>query len=263
MNNNNLLLGGLALAGVGAIYLSNNKKALNKTKKTIGLSGVYDPGILKCVFMAGGTGSGKSFVASQLFGINKNSFVASGLKIVNSDLAFERGLKEANIDSRELANIEKNDPKLWEEIGVNIRGKAKNITEKQQQIYESGKLGLLVDGTGDDYDKMRIKKALAQQKGYDTYMVFVNTSLNIALERNRNRKRRLSDEMVKDKWESAQKNKAKYKKLFGKNLVEVENSKPGIPEAKIQKTIDRFLKEPVRNPIGKRWVKNQLLKKKN
>ena len=31
--------------------------------------GVYDKGILKAVFMAGGPGSGKSFVAKQLFGI--------------------------------------------------------------------------------------------------------------------------------------------------------------------------------------------------
>ena len=33
--------------------------------------GVYDKGILKAVFMAGGPGSGKSYVASQIFGIPK------------------------------------------------------------------------------------------------------------------------------------------------------------------------------------------------
>ena len=59
--------------------------------------GVDDPGILKCVFMAGGPGSGKSFTAMEIFGIDKklkSSFSATGLKNVNSDSAFEAGLKK-------------------------------------------------------------------------------------------------------------------------------------------------------------------------
>ena len=56
--------------------------------------GVDDPGILKCVFMAGGPGSGKSYTAKEIFGVGKSltaSFSASGLKLVNSDTAFEKG----------------------------------------------------------------------------------------------------------------------------------------------------------------------------
>ena len=52
--------------------------------------GVYDPGILKCIFLAGGPGSGKSFTANEIFGVGKgvfNSVSAGGLKIVNSDSA--------------------------------------------------------------------------------------------------------------------------------------------------------------------------------
>ena len=55
------------------------------------IEGVDDPGILKCVFMAGGPGSGKSFTM-EIFGIDKklkSSFSATGLKNVNSDSAFE------------------------------------------------------------------------------------------------------------------------------------------------------------------------------
>ena len=48
--------------------------------------GVFDKGILKAVFMAGGPGSGKSYVAGQIFGIPKKVNVSySGLKSVNSD----------------------------------------------------------------------------------------------------------------------------------------------------------------------------------
>ena len=50
--------------------------------------GVYDPGIFKAFFLAGGPGSGKTFVTRSAFG-------GTGLKLVNSDASFERGLKKA------------------------------------------------------------------------------------------------------------------------------------------------------------------------
>ncbi len=54
--------------------------------KQLLLEGVYDKGILKAVFMAGGPGSGKSYVASQIFGIPKKINVsASGMKTFKSD----------------------------------------------------------------------------------------------------------------------------------------------------------------------------------
>ena len=57
---------------------------------TILNEGVYDPGILKCVFLAGGPGSGKSTVANEIFGIGKGLTTVSyqGLKSVNSDTAY-------------------------------------------------------------------------------------------------------------------------------------------------------------------------------
>ena len=53
--------------------------------------GVYDPNILKAIFLAGGPGSGKSYAASKVFGVADimKSTSATGLKQVNSDPAFE------------------------------------------------------------------------------------------------------------------------------------------------------------------------------
>ena len=116
--------------------------------------GVDDPGILKCVFMAGGPGSGKSFTAMEIFGIDKklkSSFSATGLKTVNSDSAFEAGLKKNGIDPKDLARIEKEDAELWDKITKvpgGIRDKAKQITQKQKAFYEAGRLGMIIDGTG-------------------------------------------------------------------------------------------------------------------
>ena len=48
--------------------------------------GIYDPNIFKAVFLAGGPGSGKSFVVGKTLG-------GLGLTIINSDEPFERYLK--------------------------------------------------------------------------------------------------------------------------------------------------------------------------
>ncbi len=48
------------------------------------LEGVNDPGIFKAVFLAGGPGSGKTFVVKQLGGIpDKLNISHSGMKMVN------------------------------------------------------------------------------------------------------------------------------------------------------------------------------------
>ena len=52
------------------------------------IEGVYDPNIFKAFFLAGGPGSGKSFVVRRATG-------GLGLKIVNSDTAFEKLLKKS------------------------------------------------------------------------------------------------------------------------------------------------------------------------
>ena len=100
--------------------------------------GVNDPGILKAFFMAGGPGSGKSFVAAELFGLPKAENMGSvsydlGLKLVNSDQAFELLLKKANIDMGELMNIKDKDPGAWDKA-MAVRDRAKKITKALVKI---------------------------------------------------------------------------------------------------------------------------------
>ena len=38
---------------------------------------VFDKSILKCIFMAGGPGSGKSFVAAELFGMPNDHAIST------------------------------------------------------------------------------------------------------------------------------------------------------------------------------------------
>jgi cytidylate kinase len=225
------------------------------------IEGVDDPGILKCVYMAGGPGSGKSYTSKELFGIDKTfnaSFAASGLKVVGSDIAFEKLLKDNGINPKDLAKIESEDPELWKKITVDpdgIREKAKRLTKQQKTFYEAGRLGLIMDGTGAEFEKIKKQKQHAESLGYDCFMVFVNTSLEVALERNKERDRTLPDNLVKKMWSDVQENMGKFQSLFGSNnFIIVDNTIYGPPSSNIRKAINRFVSMPVRNEIGKKWI---------
>ncbi len=233
------------------------------------LEGVDDPGILKCVFMAGGPGSGKSFTAMEIFGIDKklkSSFSATGLKTVNSDSAFEQSLKKNGIDPKDLARIEREEPELWNKITATpggIRDKAKKLTAKQKKFYEAGRLGMIIDGTGHQYAKIAKNKKHAESLGYDTYMVFVNTSLEVAQERNQQRERILPDDLLEKSWKDVQNNLGKFQNLFGGNFRIVDNTvyKPIAKE--VQKAVNRFIRKPVYNKIGVKWIETARALKKS
>jgi len=234
------------------------------------LEGVDDPGILKCVFLAGGPGSGKSFTAKEIFGVGKSftsSFSSYGLKLVNSDTAFEAELKKNGINPKDLGKIEKEDPTLWDMITKNpggIRDKAKNITQQQQSFYEAGRLGLIIDGTGDEYSKIKKKKDHAESLGYDCYMVFVNTSLEVAQERNAKRDRTLPESLVSEIWKACQQNLGKFHNLFGGNFAIVDNTVYKPVDTAVQKAVTQFITKPIKNRIGLKWVDTaRALKKSN
>ena len=223
--------------------------------------GVDDPGILKCIFLAGGPGSGKSFTAKEIFGVGKSdiaSVSAGGLKVISSDTAFEQALKKNGIDPKDLANIEKSDPNFWAyiagETGDSIRNKAKEITQKQQAFYEAGRLGMIIDGTGDEVLKIRNKMDKAEKLGYDCYMVFVNTSLEVAIKRNAERSRSLPESLVREVWSKCQENMGKFQGMFGNNFIIVDNTEYHPISKSVQKQVDAFLRKPIQNPIGKKWI---------
>ena len=210
--------------------------------------------------MAGGPGSGKSFVAGELFDFAKGAAssvsYATGLKIVNSDNAFEKMMREAGIDPGKLADYAK-DPDKWAEV-MQIRARAKGLTRKLQDNYIYGRLGQVIDGTGKDFTKIRDNRSIYQDLGYDTYMVFVNTSLEVALERNSARDRSVPDDLVKQMWQDVQSNLGKFQNLFGSGkMLIVDNSSYDNKDviAKVEKEINKHLKTSIENPLGRIWLR--------
>ena len=218
--------------------------------------GVYDPGIFKAVFTAGGPGSGKSFAASTLFGMpEKMPFVsAQGLKGVNTDKAFEVLLKKAGLGT----NLSKMTPDQFTK-SQELRKVAKRVVVTQTTNYINGKLGLLIDGTGHNSSKIAKKKDMLEKFGYDCFMIFVNTTLEIALERNANRERVLPDNVVKEYWTDCQQNLGKFQSMFGaSNMLIVDNSKHQDFPKHVKKAASSFVRKPIQNKIAKAWIKKEL-----
>ena len=233
-----------------------------KTFESFLEEGVNDPCILKAFFMAGGPGSGKSYVASELFALPKSDDFGTvsydnGLKLVNSDKNFEFLLKKANIDMAELMDLKNKSPEEWEKA-MQIRDRAKKLTGNMQDMYIKGRLGMIIDGTGKNYKKIEGQVERLRSLGYDCYMVFVNTSLAVAQERNAARPRKLPTDMVTKMWDEVQQNIGKFQRLFkSKRFEVVDNSEYGdtTPIDMVSKEIRKFMAQPVSNPIGKQWLK--------
>ena len=238
--------------------------------------GVFDKGILKAVFMAGGPGSGKSYVASQLFGIPKKMNISiGGLKSVNSDTEFEFLLKKFGFETFGTGklDIDKWPDEVFDAIAggdedsetMTVRKKAKLLTKARKEKYMEGRLGMIIDGTGHNYAKLKKEKDQLEKMGYDCYMVFVNTSLPVALKRNSERARRLPKDILTKSWKDVQANLGKFQGLFGSNFAVVDNSKflnPDDAQKKFgmitKKYINKFISKPIKNHIGKKWVQHNL-----
>lgn len=212
--------------------------------------GVYDPNIFKAFFLAGGPGSGKSYV------VKKTTKFAGGLRMVNSDDVFEKMLKDAGLEATP--------EDIYSDQGQEIRGRAKKTTKIRQQNYVNGRLGMIIDGTGKDYDKIANQSGALKGLGYDTYMIFVNTSLDVAQERNKMRKRTLPEKEVEMMWNAVQQNMGKFQRHFGnKNFIIVDNNDAGEDVFKeIEKKIRQRLRDPIKNHLAKQWIQSELEKKK-
>jgi len=210
--------------------------------------GVYDPNIFKAIFMAGGPGSGKSYVA-------KRTTSGLGLKMVNSDDIYEKMLNDAGMEATP--------ENIYSDKGQEIRGRAKGVTSRMKGNFLDGRLGLIIDGTGKDYDKIAKQVQGLKLLGYECYMIFVNTSLDTAQEQNKKRKRTLPEKEVATMWNDVQSNIGGFQRLFGNsNFIVVDNNMAGEDIfAKVWKRCMLLIRKKVTNRIAKSWIAKELAKK--
>ena len=210
--------------------------------------GVYDPNIFKAIYLAGGPGSGKSYVVRRTTG-------GTGLKIVNSDEAFEILLKKAGLSL-------KMPPEEFERKEV-VRKRAKDITIKKHANFVEGRLGMIIDGTGKNADGIQRSKNQLEELGYDTYMIFVNTSLDVALQRNADRPRSLDEKIVVESWKAVQNNIGTFSNMFRQGFIVVDNNDATEDILKgVWKRVQGLLRKKVTNTRAKNWIAMELAKKR-
>ena len=219
-----------------------------KLERFIIKEGLYDPGIFKAFFLAGGPGSGKTYVTSKITG-------GLGLKNVNSDTAFEKALKKAGLS----LDMPPDEEKERDEI----RARSKSLTAKRLDLYIMGRLGLIIDSTARDVQKIEKGLAALKRLGYDTYMIFVNTSLDVALARNARRERSIPEYITTNSWNGVQSNMGKFQRLFGmSNFLVVDNNKSDLELTtltmnRVSKEVRKYMKAPIQSYIAKRWMASE------
>ena len=223
--------------------------------------GVHDKGIFKAIFLAGGPGSGKDYVLD-------NTLAGHGMTEINSDKALEFLMDKKGLNKTMPAS---------EKVARDVeRGKAKNMTELRQRLALHGRNGVIINGTGDDAEKIKKIKGRLEELGYDTAMIMVNTRDEVSASRNVERGQRggrsVPETIRKQKWQSVQNSRADLAKLFGDKYVEFDNSedlrsaKPEIVQAKkeemlnIYKGVQKFIKTPPKAPQAKEWIGQELEK---
>ena len=214
--------------------------------------GVYDPGIFKAYFLAGGPGAGKSFVT-------KSAFSGLGLKMVNSDSVLTRYLEKEGL-SLKMPDSEKDQRDK-------LRAKAKITTSSMLDLYVQGRLGCIMDGTARDFGTISRQQRLFKFLGYQTIMIFVNTSLEVSLERNKARDRTVNHSIAVNSWKTVQSNMGRYQNLFQPaNFYVVDNN---VSEKElVTMTLNKcasIVRRTMNNPhnyIAKTWIKRELDRKK-
>jgi dephospho-CoA kinase len=234
-------------------------ESVDEDFETLLIEGVHDKSIFKAVFLAGGPGSGKDYVLD-------NTLSGHGLTEINSDKALEFLMDKEGLD--------KTMPSSEQEKRDLVRGRAKSMTELRQRLALLGRNGLIINGTGDDHEKISRIKDRLEEIGYDTSMVMVNTDDEISKQRNIERGTRggrtVPEEIRKQKWDAVQASRPELAKMFGDKYMEFDNSEdlrqasPEVVKAKkdemlqLFKNVQQFVTEPPQSEAASLWVAHEM-----
>ena len=211
--------------------------------------GINDPNLFKAIFMAGGPGAGKSFVST------KATDVTQGLKVINSDTALQFLLSKAGMSKKMIGMT----PEELEKFAQK-RARGRDITAKMKKLYLNGKLGLIIDSTAEEYKRIVREKKELEDAGYDTFMIFVNTSLEVEQANNQRRDRVLDPKIVETAWKDVQKNIGRLTNLFKGSFQIVDNDKdekdPKMINVfrRLTRYVKAYLKRPLKSKLAKQWI---------
>lgn len=175
-------------------------------EKLITFNGKAYPKNNQIVIMAGGAGSGKGFVVSNVLGIDAKVLNVDDIKeqLVKMDRNSELSKKYNEKYGKWLDEIDMTDPtdtsNLHEFAKDNRLAQKMNDTLFKQQAGKKDKINVLFDVTLKDYPKIEDISRLAGIGGYkpeNIHLVWVLNNFDTAVKQNEMRARRVSDKILK------------------------------------------------------------------
>ena len=200
--------------------------------------GVNDPGIFKAIILAGGPGSGKSFVAKKL------GLKSLGLVVVNSDNYFEMLMKRKGL-SLKMPENELEDREV-------ARMAAKGLTDKRYNSLINARMGIIIDSTSGNQGKTFKMYRELKSWGYDVKSIFIQTDLEVAMTRNNQRARTIPPKIVEKSHKAAQTVRKMLKKSMGRDYHEILNNEEGKLDTSLSGKLTTWANKP--NSTALEWI---------
>ena len=201
------------------------KELMHDTRKGMGLHETYNRGMFKAIFVTGGPGSGKDIV-----------------------------IREAIAESRA---VELNSVQAFDYLMDKQKLSEKTNDFRREAIRNRGPL--IINGPADDHTRIITIKEELEELGYETIMVFVNTTNEASQERNRKLAKMISESIRLEKWQLAQTCKESYVQNFENfiyfdNSSEIESIEEDITDT--YKKINTFIDSKNYGDISYTWLEN-------
>lgn len=201
------------------------KELMRDTRKGMGLNESVDRGLFKAIFVTGGPGSGKDIV-----------------------------IREAVAEEKA---VELNTTQAFDYLAD--KGKLSERTHDYRREAIRNRLPLIINGPADDYERIISIKEELEDFGYETIMVFVNTTNEVSKQRNEKLNRMISESIRLDKWIESQKLHNFFRDQF-KSMLSFDNSftyneiEDQITET--YQSINNFLDNKDYNDVAFSWLEN-------
>ena len=165
------------------------KELMHDVRKGMGLHESTDHGRFYAIFVTGGPGSGK-------------------------DIVIREAIAESHI-------VELNFIQAQDYLGDKQKLSEKTNDYRREAIRQRGPL--IINGPADDKDKISHIKEELESLGYETMMIFVNTTDEVSKERNSLLSRMMMESVRQDKWSKSQRNTKYFTESF-KNFIVFDNT---------------------------------------
>jgi cytidyltransferase-like protein len=207
--------------GVPDHVSGHHAKALMKdVRKGMGINEQFNRGSHKAIFVVGGPGSGK-------------------------DLIIREAIAESKI-------VEHNYTQILSILGdkQNLSIKSKNLRMESIRNHQP----IIINGSATDLDTISYIKEELEELGYETMMVFVETTNEFSQQRNSTLKRMVAESVRHDKWMNSLKNVDTFYEMFD-NYITFNNSEnldlieEGIDD--VYKNTTLFLEQSIAKSVSK------------